>query len=105
MVSRCPNGRTLPNTFTHLPTRFIYPSNIEFVPKGGLIEIIRRRDKYLKGRVVKVLSTKIRILLEDGCIKITQCTSIRIIDPDHLLGDSIPLTPITLGHTDNITRR
>ena len=97
------NKRAIHKTLKHKPTILIYPSNVEFVPTEDLTKVIRWSDKYLKGRVVKVLSKK-RFLLEDGGIQPFKSTLIRLIDIDHLLGDSIPIPYIPLGYTDNITR-
>ena len=99
------NEWAIPKTFTHLSTTLIYTRNIENLHKGYLTEVVRGSDKYLKSRVVKVLSNKIRTVLEDGGIKSSKSTSIRLTDPDHLLRDSIPIPRMTLGYTDNITRR
>ena len=96
---------SIPKSFTHLPTIFIYPSNIELVHKGNLTEVIKGSDKYLKGRFVKVLSNKIKIWLEDGGITSFKSTSIRLIDPDHIKGDSIPIPHMPLRYTEIITRK
>ena len=43
--------------------------------------------------------------MEDGCLKPFRTTSIKLIDPDHFLGDSIPFPRTISGYTDNYTQR
>ena len=68
--------------------------------KGDLTEVIRGKDKHLKGRVVKVLFNKIIILLEDGGIKSFKSTSIRLIDHDHLLAHSVHIPHMPLRYIE-----
>ena len=85
------NSEHIPAIFNRNPTRVIYPTTVDSIPQGSLIQIIKGSDLNLRGRVVQLRISNIRASLEDGSLKTLKPSQIRLIDPDNELRDSSPI--------------
>ena len=70
MIYRYYNEQAVSKIFTQIPTKIVYLSNVKLAPQGDITKVIRGKDKNLKDRVVKILNTKIQILLEEERLKV-----------------------------------